>query len=162
MPIRDWVTVMWYIMDFTHFWPLFIYVFKVFYMHLKSFRSFYRFRYSFEESDIFGVLWNLFEKLCWNHKGGSIIEDIHRSTSHLHNRSTENQRYRSTASHPREHHLRKSQVLPKTPSYCTISPWPHVRLFIRVLYHFRRRPSWDLFHHFHTLEEKSYLIAWRT
>ena len=56
-------------------------------------------------------------------KAGTITEDKQRSTDHFHNRSTEHQRYRSMASHPGEQHLRKSQVLPKTPSYCTISSW---------------------------------------
>ena len=110
-------------------------------MHSESFQSFYKFRYSFEENDVLEYFGTFLKSYAEITKADRLLRiNIDRQiTSNIGRRITIDVDRRQTI---RENqHLRKSQVLPKTPSYCTISHWPHVRLFIKVLYHFGVRPS---------------------
>ena len=43
-------------------------------MHLESFQSFYRFRYSFEKNDDSGVFWNLFESYAEITKADQLLK----------------------------------------------------------------------------------------
>ena len=115
-------------MDFTHFYPWFIYVFRVFYMHFGIFLEYLQVQVPIRIKWWFcGILEPLW-KHCWKYEDGvdywrKILIDGSLSTS-----------IDGEPSAKFTDDLRKLRILPRSSKICTMSHWPLVRLFNRIFY----------------------------
>ena len=126
-------------MNFTHFQPWFIQVFRVFYMYSDPFQGNYRFKYLLEENDVFEDIWRLFE-LCSKQRMSRLLsQNVDRRSPRIINRrwvvTIDRQR-----SHPRVKDKLEDSKFNKSSNIYIFSPWPPVRLIYQVFFfHFRGR-----------------------